>query len=142
ALLDIVAPASPNETRTIQSLKAGVTGLPDGKLKKTLLNIVDNAGDSVENARLKVAHWFDDTMARVGGWYKRMAQIVIFCVGLVLCFALNADTIMVIRELWTDQAIGHAMVVQAEKRVQAGSPANSSQGTTLEEVAQEIREAN
>jgi hypothetical protein len=142
ALLDVVAPADPNQPRTMASLRAGVLQIPDTKLRTTLLNILDNAGGDVESARLKVAHWFDDTMARVGGWYKRMAQTIIFFVGLALCCALNADSMMVTRELWTDQAIGRAMVVHAEKTVQAVTPADSGQTTTLEDVANEVRAAN
>lgn len=43
----------------------------------------------MEAVRLKVEHWYDDTMARVSGWYKRTAQKIIFAAGLVLCIAVK-----------------------------------------------------
>ncbi len=143
ALLDIIAPADPHRPRTMQSLRSGVSQIPDAKLRATLLNIVDSAGGDVEAARLKVEHWFDDTMARVSGWYKRQAQKIIFAAGLILCAAVNADTLMIVKELWSDQALRSAVVAQAEKKVQSGAPADSaSQTGSLQQVAGEIREAN
>lgn len=143
ALLDIVAPADPNRPRTMQSLRSGVSQIPEAKLRATLLNILDSAGGDVETARLKIEHWFDDTMERVSGWYKRTAQQIIFVAGLLLCAAVNADTLMIVKELWSDQALRSAVVAQAEKKVQSGNPAISTgQQVSLQQVAGEIREAN
>ncbi len=119
ALFDIVAPSDVTQPRTIQSLRAGVAQIPDVKLRTTLLNMIDTAGGDIDAARLKVEHWFDDTMARVTGWYKRMAQKIIFVAGLILCVAVNADTLMIVKELWSDQALRSAVVAQAVKKVQS-----------------------
>ena len=143
ALLDLVAPAQANQPRTLESLRAGVSQIPDAKLRATLLNIVDSANGDIEIARLKIEHWFDDTMARVTGWYKRMAQKIIFVAGLILCAAVNADTLMIVKELWTDQALRSAMVAQAGQKVQSTSPAESlDQGGSLRQLANEIRDIN
>jgi hypothetical protein len=122
ALLDVVAPANATQPRTMQSLRAGVAQIPDVKLRGTLLIMIDAANDDVDAARLKIEHWFDDTMARVSGWYKRMAQKIIFVAGLLLCCAANADTLMIVKELWSDEALRRAVVAQAEKQVQAANP--------------------
>lgn len=143
ALLDVVAPADAAQPRTMQSLRAGVAQIPDLKLRGTLLNIIDSAGGDVEAARLKVEHWFDDTMARVSGWYKRTAQQIIFVIGLVLCCAVNADTLMIVKELWSDQALRSAVVAEAAKTVQSTGPAEStSPEASLQHIAGEIREVN
>jgi hypothetical protein len=143
ALFDVVAPADATQPRTMQSLRAGVTQIPDAKLRTTLLNIIDSAGGDVDAARLKVEHWFDDTMARVSGWYKRMAQKIIFVAGLLLCAAVNADTLMIVKELWSDEALRSAMVAQAVNKVQSTSTVVSpSPEVSLQQVAGEIREAN
>jgi hypothetical protein len=143
ALFDIVAPADNAQPRTIQSLRAGVAQIPELKLRSTLLNMIDTSGTDVEAARLKVEHWFDDTMARVSGWYKRMAQKIIFVLGLLLCVAINADTLMIVRELWSDQALSSAMVALATKKVQSTSPADYlNREGSLEQVAGEIRGVN
>lgn len=143
ALFDVVAPAEAAQPQTMQSLRAGITQIPDAKLRATLLALLDSAGGDVETARLRVEHWFDDTMTRVSGWYKRMAKKIIFAAGVALCCAVNADTLMIVKELWSDQALRSAVVAEATKEVQATGPAESlnSQGS-LQEVSGEIREAN
>jgi hypothetical protein len=146
ALFDLVAPprADVAEPRTIQSLRAGVAQIPDAKLRTLLLNMIDAAGGDLDAVRLKVEHWFDDTMARVTGWYKRMAQKIIFVAGLVLCVAVNADTLMIVKELWSDQALRSAMVAQAGQKVQSTNPAdylNQNDRLQLQQVAGEIRDA-
>ncbi|HTQ61161.1 MAG TPA: hypothetical protein VMI32_13110 [Candidatus Solibacter sp.] len=143
ALLDVVAPAEPNQPRTMDSLRAGVAQMPDAKLRSTLLNFIDAAGGDMDAARRKIADWFDDTMARVSGWYKRTAQEIIFAVGLTLCIAVNADTLMIVKELWSDQALRNAVVAQAVAKVQATSPADFiNSKSSLQQVAGEIREVN
>lgn len=143
ALLDVVAPADPNQPRTMASLRAGVGQIPDVKLRGTLLNMIDAAGGDVDVARLKVEHWFDDTMARVTGWYKRMAQKIIFAAGLILCCAVNADTLMIVKELWSDQALRSAVVAQAERQAQTANPGDaSSLEATLVQVSGVVRNAD
>jgi len=145
ALFDVVCPADPTQPRTIQSLRASVSQIPDTKLRTTLLNMIDSANGDIDAARLKVEHWFDDTMARVSGWYKRMAQKIIFVAGLLLCAAVNADTLMIVKELWSDQALRSAMVAQAGQKVHSANPAdylNQEGSFQLQKIAGEIREAN
>jgi hypothetical protein len=143
ALFDIVAPPDANQPRTVQSLRAGVSQIPDTKLRATLLNMIDSAGGDVDAARLKVEHWFDDTMARVSGWYKRMAQKIIFVAGLLLCATVNADTIMILKELWSDQALRAAMVAQATQKAQSARPGDpASQKISLQQAAKDIRDVN
>jgi hypothetical protein len=114
ALLDAVAPVSGAiQPRTIQDLRAAVTNLPSPKLRKTLLGLIDSAQGDLTTAQDRIEHWFDDTMERVSGWYKRVAQRVIFAVGFVLCLALNADTFQVSKELWSEQTVRNAVVMEA-----------------------------
>jgi hypothetical protein len=143
ALLDIVAPADATQPRTIQSLRTAVSQIPDTKLRATLLNMIDSAGGDIDAARLKIEHWFDDTMARVTGWYKRMAQKIIFVAGVLLCAAVNADTLMIVKELWSDQALRSAMVAQSTQKVQSTNAVDYlSQEGSFQQVAGAIREAN
>ncbi len=143
ALFDVVAPANASQPRTIESLRASVSQIPNARLRATLLNMIDSANGDIDAARLKVEHWFDDTMARVTGWYKRMAQKIIFAVGLVLCAAVNADTLMVVKELWSDQALRSAMVAQASQKTQSTNAAElATQKDSLQQVAEEIRDVN
>jgi hypothetical protein len=72
-----------------------------------------------------------------------MAQKIIFVAGLLLCAAVNADTLMIVKELWSDQALRSAMVAQSTQKVQSTSPADYlNQAGSLQQVAGEIRDAN
>ena len=50
----------------------------------------------------KMETWFDDTMNRVTGWYKRQAQTILFFLGLLIALVLNVDTIEIANRLSTD----------------------------------------
>jgi hypothetical protein len=143
AMLDLLAPAGGAQPRTLQDLRDGIAKLPDDKLRRTLMGLINSSAGTVDAAREKMEDWFDDTMARVGGWYKRMAQQIIFAAGLLLCVALNADSIMIVRELWSDEALRSAVVAQAAKKVHAGSPSDAgAQPVSFAQVASEVRQAN
>lgn len=143
ALFDVLSPSTPTQQRTPDSLRAAVSQISEEKLRSTLLSFIDSAQGDLDAARNKVEHWFDDTMDRVSGWYKRMAQKIIFVAGLALCFTLNADSLMVVKELWSDQALARAAVAHAEKRLQAGTSAYpNEEPASLQVVAKELRDTN
>lgn len=76
----------------------------------------------------------------MSGWYKRTAQKITFVPGQAPCTAVNADTITIVRELSSDQALRSATVAEAAKRVQSADPANSdAQKAALTEALIEIR---
>jgi hypothetical protein len=116
ALFDVLAPASSAQQRTMQDLKNGINSLPDARVRGTLLGLVDSAQGDLEVARQRIENWYDDTMERVSGWYKRKAQLIIFFVGLALCVVVNADTLMIVHELWNDDALRTAVLDQAHTR--------------------------
>lgn len=48
--------------------------------------------DTVENARKNIADWFDVTMERTNGWYKRYSKKRLFWIAVVLAVLFNVDT--------------------------------------------------
>ena len=114
SLFDLIGPPKQGQSRSMQDLKTGASKLP-AAAQKTVLGLLESAQGDVELARQRVENWYDDTMERVSGAYKRRAQIYIAVLGLVLCSVLNADSLMIARELWSDQALRSAIVVQAQE---------------------------
>jgi hypothetical protein len=115
ALFDILAPPKSGESRTVQDLKNGVANLPAQRVRTTLLGLLDAGQQNVDVARQMVENWYDDTMERVSGAYKRRAQAFIAGIGLTLCVLLNADSLMFMKELWNDEALRTAVVAQAQR---------------------------
>jgi hypothetical protein len=122
SLFDILAPPVPGQTRTIQNLKNGIQNIPDAKVQASILSLLDSAQGDIELARARVENWYDDTMERVSGWYKRSTQKIIFALGLALCILLNADTLMIVKELWNDDAIRASVINAAQERTKALAP--------------------
>lgn len=66
-------------------------------------------------ARKNVEQWFDATMDRTSGWYKRNVQLTLFVIGLFVASLLNIDSYTIATTLWREPTIRQALVAQAEK---------------------------
>lgn len=122
ALWDLAVPADKraNETGGTQNLSAIRQAVSDNSfispdLKKALLMLLDDAGGDFEKARKNIEDWYDGTMDRVSGWYKRRVQVILLCIGLLVAAAVNADSISIARALMNQDGLRAAIVGQAEK---------------------------
>ncbi|MCW3104130.1 MAG: hypothetical protein JWO09_2570 [Bacteroidetes bacterium] len=61
----------------------------------------DSQGD-VEKFKTLLEQWFDDTMARATGWYKKQTQYILFAIGFSLALIFNVDTISITKKLSSD----------------------------------------
>jgi hypothetical protein len=85
------------------NLQAGVNTLPDGHSKESMLVLIDKTRrevkdieHQVEMFRQNLEGWYNNSMGRVGGWYKRWTQMVLLVLGILVVFATNADTLMLV----------------------------------------------
>lgn len=92
-----------------------IRNLPEGTLKNKLKALADRAGNDARAIREEVEKWFDTTMDRVSGWYKRQAQKIVLGVAFALVIALNADSFTVFRALWQNSALRDSVVAAANK---------------------------
>ncbi len=95
-----------------QALEDENTILPNG-VRRQLQLMLDDAEYNLEKFHQQVESWYDDTMERVSGWYRRRSQLVLFVIGLAVAAGANADTIDVADRLWTDAPVRAALVQQA-----------------------------
>ena len=63
--------------------------------------------------RLNSETWFNESMDRLGGWYKRKATLLAFVIGLVLAAFLNVDSIILAEHLWKEPTLRQALVANA-----------------------------
>jgi hypothetical protein len=59
-----------------------------------------DAEDDRDAFRAKLEHWYDDTMDRLSGWYKRRVQRWIVVYSAVLAVLFNVDTVNMVDGLW------------------------------------------
>jgi ElaB/YqjD/DUF883 family membrane-anchored ribosome-binding protein len=88
----------------------------------------EEADHAITEARDRVEEWFNDAMDRVGGAYKRRAQIASLVVGITLATAINADALSIADTLWRQPIIREVLVSQAESfQLPEGQTAPSTQ---------------
>jgi len=91
-------------------------------LKKAVETFEAKAGGDAAKFQASLETWFNSSMDRVSGWYKRRAQLIIATLGLLVAIALNASTITIARTLSNDSAMRKALVAAAQARA-SQSPA-------------------
>jgi len=97
-----------------EDLEQGIKDLPDGDVRKALLALIQNCDKNLHSAQTRIESWFDDSMDRVSGWFKRRSQVVILAVAFGLTIFANADTIHIVRQLSIDPVLRNAVVEQAK----------------------------
>ena len=130
------------ENPTLDQIRVGVAALAvtQPQLKQaleTLLQGVEeyaNKGESaLATARVSVEKWFDDSMDRLTGWYRRSSQKTAFIIGIAVAIIINGDTVLLAQQLWRDPGLRLSLVAQAETLV--NNQTNVSQ-PTLEQLTQ------
>jgi len=86
--------------------------------------------------RVNLESWFDETMGRAEGAYKRWAALVLFFVGLAFAVLGNASAVDVARNLWQDPVTREAVAEAATGLVdEEGKPAEPSTPPAIGEVS-------
>ena len=71
------------------------------------------AEGDIDKFRTKLDNWFDDTMERATGWYKRYTKYILFIVGMLIAIAFNVDSIAIAKKLSRDPKLRDQVVQSA-----------------------------
>ncbi len=139
ALLTLDADARAAEAA--RSLEDAIGGVPNARVQESLRTLLaeatartSKAEERVEAFRKAAETWYDDSMARVSGWYRRRVQLVLWIVAIAIAVALNADTLNLVRVFWTDDAARAAVVAHAEEAARRAEPADVGQSVEALEL--------
>ena len=135
---------------TAQELRQAIAASPAGAgLKQVLRLLVDVANRSSHAGRAlrlegvldiekldtvfgqmqqHIEIWFNNSMERVSGWYRRRTQAWTIGIAVALTVALNVDSVLIAQRFARDSALRAAIVAQAEQMVQ--QPATIVVGST------------
>ena len=83
------------------------------ELKTALLALLDNAGANLNKAQANLEQWFDDSMDRVSGVYKRKSHVFIGIIAVIVVLLANVDTLLVANSLSHDKAVRDSLVAAA-----------------------------
>ena len=135
-LFDVIAATKTDKVdANIETVKTNIAGLPDGNLKKTLTVLIDDAENSIDRARQNIEQWYDESMTRISGWYKRKVRFIIMFIALVIAVVLNADTFMLANALWQDNTLRATLLSAAEQQT---ATQNIESEASLDQIKQEL----
>lgn len=131
----------------LSEIEGGINELGDSPVANMLKGIVRSAQmasnsweETTAKMRTAMENWFDSSMDRVAGWYKRKTQTIILILAAVVCISLNADTIMIANELSQDSALRESLAAVAVAKVKLQLPFGDSTLTYAVGVKDEIKE--
>ena len=120
-----VAPATPPplpDPSALAALRANIQSIPNESVRKALTTLVDAAGNDPAKVRENIENWYNSSMDRVSGWYKRRAQIFILIIAFFVAIAVNADSIVIANRLWHDKPLRDSLVAAADAYAKANAP--------------------
>ncbi len=119
ALIDVISPPDPNRARVLDDVRQAIDKLPPSPTRQALMSLVADTQKDVAEFQHKVEGWFNDSMDRASGWYKKRAQNILLGIALVLTVLLNVDTLKLAQSLWTNPVARQATVQLAQQYVDA-----------------------
>jgi len=148
AVFDLLAPADPADpahpgaiagkgaaTDPMARAKTAVEGMSEhNPARQPLLRMMTDAEGDRDKFRGSLEHWYDDTMDRVSGWYKRYVQRIILVITIMLVACLNVDTINIAQVLWRLPTERAAVAAAAARQAGSGNGA----GENADEVVRKI----
>ncbi len=75
----------------------------DQEILKILALYLSKSYQNIETFTAQLETWYDDSMNRVSGWYKRQTQFILFFLGLAIAITFNVDIIDIAGKLSTDK---------------------------------------
>lgn len=111
ALIKLAQPAASNTNDATNKIRAGVIAMSitHPQLKQTLYAILNTASQSIwqkqnelELIRLNIEEWFNNTMTRLTGWYKRRTLVTTFLISLLVASFANIDAINLVERFWNE----------------------------------------
>jgi hypothetical protein len=129
----------------LDKLTEGVAALSviSPELNQTLsvlfFNLEEFAADKekqIAAARGNLEGWFNNSMDRVSGVFKRYSQLVAVLLGVTMALFLNVDTISLAQYLWREPAVREILVTQASNY----QPPQGQMEANPREVAQQLTE--
>lgn len=102
-----------------------------GKAREAVQALVDEA-TTLEQAKKNLREWYDSTMDRATGWYKRWTQLTLFLVGFAIAFWMGIDSLAITKALWTNPdlrvAVADAAADYVEQNASEFSTASGEDG--------------
>lgn len=119
ALFDTIAPSPSEDTKVshdvIAAAGAAVKDVKSEHVRRSLTPLLEDARGDRDAFRANIEKWYDNSMDRVQGWYKRRVQTILLVIGVALAIAFNVDSFQIGNTLWNDKSVRAAVVTEADQ---------------------------
>ncbi|MEO8148020.1 MAG: hypothetical protein ABI723_10305 [Bacteroidia bacterium] len=114
-----------NPENILAAIKKGEVTIRDVIKKEDIIYKIDEATKSelkdrlvevdmdIKKFKASLESWFDDTMDRASGWYKRKVQLLLFVIGLIIAVIFNVNTFKIVGVLSKDKDARNQLVTLA-----------------------------
>ena len=82
-----------------------IAKIQDPQLKAAIDALSATSSKDIDKFKNNIAVWFDNSMDRVSGWYKRRTQWVSFVVALVIAVIFNVNVLYESAQIWTRPSV-------------------------------------
>ncbi len=118
-----------NFALAVLDLRKSVKPLPRN-LQSALDAFEMKAKGDLDMLQRELENWYDSSMDRVSGWYKRQTQMIVVALGLVAAMVLNVDSLYIARRLSTDPNLRQSVARMAEEAAKHPPQNQTSQASS------------
>jgi hypothetical protein len=105
---------------SVKSLRIAAQNLPEGQFRTVLQSLFREGEADLTGFEARLQHWFDQSMDRLSGVYKRWSQVLSFVIGGVLALVFQINALAVIFVLWTEEALRSQVNAQVADYLKQG----------------------
>jgi hypothetical protein len=113
------------------SLRKTVARLDNRPAQRLLLTMLDLSNNDLGKLQANVEAWFDSSMDRVSGWYKRKTQGQLLVIGIGLAIFANVDSIHIASQFYVDPGVRQAAVALASQVVKDSNFVKTGSDTAI-----------
>lgn len=92
---DLISSNPQSPIISLDNIRLNIGNLENPEVQRVLLTALDSAQGDLNKMQANLEAWFDSSMDRVSGWYRRSTQWLILVISLGVCIALNVNTITI-----------------------------------------------
>ncbi len=132
AIFEAIAPAT-GKPAAIDTLQTKLAEMPDSRMKTIVLSMLDSTEWNLNKAQNNLATWFDQSMDRLSGAYRRRLQLLTLFVAVLITLLFGVDTIELANTLYREPGLRAAVAGAAQSA--------QTQQTTFKEAVSQIQGA-
>lgn len=107
---------------SLEAIRKNVAEIQNPQVQRVLLHAVNTAQGDINKAQKVIEDWFNSSMDRVSGWYKRSTQMIIFGIAIAVVVSMNINTLKVANYLSVNESARELVVKEAGTITANGAP--------------------